>query len=63
MPNTRRETPQHYDWIPTQGEFIRALTLAWLRVGDEVLTLVAYALKQSEPIDVRVSERRTTNEN
>lgn len=57
MTNTENDTPQQYDWIPTQGEFIRALTLAWFHVGYEALTMIAYALKQNEPDDVKDSER------
>ncbi len=43
--------------FPTPCELIRAVTLAWLRVGFEALGLVAYALKQNEPTDVVENER------
>ncbi len=59
MPNTKRDIMQHYDWIPTQGEFIRALTLAWFHVGYEAMTLIAYVLKRNAPDNVSASERRT----
>ncbi len=48
---------QRYDWFPTPCEFIRAATLAWLRVGYEALGLLTYVLKQNEPTDVIDSER------
>ncbi len=44
-------------FLPTPCEFIRAATLAWLRVGYEALGLFAYVLKQNEPTDVINSER------
>lgn len=46
--------------FPTPCEFTKAITLAWLRVGYEVLGLVAYAVKQNEPTAVSTGERRNT---
>lgn len=51
------------DQFPTPYEFARAVILAWLRVGYEVLGLIAYAMKQNEPTDVSANERSNNNEN
>ncbi len=50
---------RQYALVPTPGEWIRAITLAWLRVGYEVLGLIGYAVKQNESTDVMDSERST----
>ncbi len=50
---------RRYALVPTPGEWFRAVTLAWLRVGYEVLDLIAYAMKQNESTDVKKSERST----
>ncbi len=44
--------------FPTPCEFARDVILAWLRVGYEVLGMVAYLMQQNEPTGVSVSRRR-----
>ena len=62
MSSTKRDIMQHYNWLPTPEEFVRASTLAWLRVGYEAIRLIACAVKQNNPANVKVSERRNDNE-
>ncbi len=42
--------------IPSPSEFIKALAVAWLRVGYEALGLLAYAVKQNDEPDVSAAE-------
>ncbi len=48
--------------IPPPGELIKALTVAWLRVGYEALGLLAYTVKQNDEPDVSASEEATNDD-
>lgn len=48
-----------YEWFPPPDELIRELTLGWLRVGYEALSLLAYVTKQNNETDVSDSEEDT----
>ena len=45
-----------YQVIPPPGELLTALTVAWLRVGYELLGLAAYVVKQNDEPDVSDDE-------
>lgn len=47
--------------IPPPGELIKALTVAWLRVGYEALGLIAYTVKQNDEPDVS-DDKEVTDE-
>ena len=49
---------KRHKWL---GEFIMAATLAWIRVGYEVMNLIVYAMKRNDPTHVKDSERRNEN--